>query len=86
MEFVSVKDGLPVEPGDYSSRLFVVLVNEFGFKPVYAFATCWVSTLHPTDPKWYLPAAVYGLEKDLPIAQEVTHYCELPKISEVIHE
>lgn len=84
MEFISVTDDLPVKPGEYSKKLFVVLLNEFGFQPMYAFATCWISALHPDDPKWYLPAVVYGLDKDMPIAQTVTHYCELPQIASVL--
>ena len=86
MEFVSVKEKLPVKPGEYSKKLFVVLLNEFGFQPMYAFATCWISALHPDDPKWYLPAVVYGLDKDQPIALEVTHYCELPQPTDVLME
>ncbi len=84
LTFIPVTDAQPVKPGEYSDKLFVVVVNEFGFPPGYALVTCWISTLHPDDPRWYLPARVYNLDKDLPMGLTVTHYCELPNISELI--
>ena len=73
-EWISVKDDLPK-----TSKPVWVAAKEFGQPYVFAVADFWKSSMPNSEPKWFLNRNFYRLDNQLEIAQEVTHWQELPE-------
>jgi hypothetical protein len=72
MDWIDVRDEKPV-----NGERYLVCCKEFGFQTAFAIAIPFISSLHPDDPRWWLDAELYGLERPYQIAQTVTHFVKI---------
>lgn len=73
MRWIPVSEKLPVD-----GKSYLVYVKEFGLPSGTAVAKPFISSLHPDDPHWFLDRDFYHLDCNIQVAQNVTHYAELP--------
>lgn len=79
MEWIPVRERLPVKPGEYSEKMCFVQAQEFGCSPEFYVCHCWISVLFPNDPKWYLDRDFYNLDMQMEVGSPVLGWIEMPE-------